>query len=192
MVASGDKPRLDQQCAKRGGDQARELSTQFTAFKDNYDDMNFTTPYLSTIKARTLIVHGDRDIFFLSRSPSRCIRPFLPLSCGSCRGGNTCPSMGRGRGSFSISPRNSSNASNRVDARVVQRGQCHHGTAAALRSWRTPRGAPLVWTCSLIPINAAVFSDRLLRTALAWPGRRGVRRVAEAAGNLDAHERFIK
>ena len=28
---------------------------------DSYDDMNFTPPYLSTIKARTLIVHGDRD-----------------------------------------------------------------------------------------------------------------------------------
>ena len=26
--------------------------------------MNFTPPYLSTIKARTLIVHGDRDILF--------------------------------------------------------------------------------------------------------------------------------
>ena len=38
--------------------------TQFNAFKDNYDDMNFTGPYLSTIKARTLIVHGDRDRFF--------------------------------------------------------------------------------------------------------------------------------
>lgn len=53
-----------QKCAKRGGDQARELSAQFTAFKDSYDDMNFTTPYLSTIKARTFIVHGDSDIFF--------------------------------------------------------------------------------------------------------------------------------
>ena len=53
-----------QKCAKHGSDQARELSAQFTAFKDSYDDMNFTTPYLSTIKARTLIVHGDRDDFF--------------------------------------------------------------------------------------------------------------------------------
>ena len=25
------------------------------------DDLNFTPPYLSTIKARTLIVHGDKD-----------------------------------------------------------------------------------------------------------------------------------
>jgi len=69
MAASSDKTppqvrEMQQKCAKRGSDQARELSAQFTAFKDSYDDMNFTTPYLSTIKARTLIVHGDRDIFF--------------------------------------------------------------------------------------------------------------------------------
>jgi pimeloyl-ACP methyl ester carboxylesterase len=30
----------------------------------SYDDMNFTRPYLSTITARTLIIHGDRDRFF--------------------------------------------------------------------------------------------------------------------------------
>ena len=29
--------------------------------KDSYTDMNFTPPLLSTISARTLVVHGDRD-----------------------------------------------------------------------------------------------------------------------------------
>jgi len=29
-----------------------------------YDDVNFTPPYLSTITAHTLIMHGDRDVFF--------------------------------------------------------------------------------------------------------------------------------
>lgn len=48
----------------RGDEQTRELEAQFHAFKDSYDDMNFTGPYLSTITARTLIVHGDRDEFF--------------------------------------------------------------------------------------------------------------------------------
>jgi pimeloyl-ACP methyl ester carboxylesterase len=38
--------------------------TQFSGFQDSYNDMNFTPPLLSTIKARTLIVHGDRDAFF--------------------------------------------------------------------------------------------------------------------------------
>jgi len=51
-------------CAKRGEEQVRELSEEFTSFKDSYDDMNFTPPYLGTIKARTLIVHGDRDVLF--------------------------------------------------------------------------------------------------------------------------------
>jgi len=59
----GTTPR-DRQCAARGDAQVRELSKQFGDFKDNYDDMNFTAPYLGTIKARTLIVHGDRDEFF--------------------------------------------------------------------------------------------------------------------------------
>jgi pimeloyl-ACP methyl ester carboxylesterase len=44
-----------------GDDQIRALWHQAHSFADSYDDMNFTPPYLSTIKARTLIVHGDRD-----------------------------------------------------------------------------------------------------------------------------------
>ncbi|OJT19553.1 alpha/beta hydrolase [Archangium sp. Cb G35] len=44
-----------------GDEQIRALYAQMRALKDSYDDMNFTPPYLSTISARTLIVHGDRD-----------------------------------------------------------------------------------------------------------------------------------
>lgn len=51
-------------CAKRGADQVDRLLTQFRGFSTSYDDMTFTAPTLSTIKARTLIVHGDRDEFF--------------------------------------------------------------------------------------------------------------------------------
>ena len=47
-----------------GDDQIRALWLQGNGFKDSYDDMNFTAPYLSTITARTLIVHGDRDPFY--------------------------------------------------------------------------------------------------------------------------------
>ena len=49
---------------KHGDEQIRELWLQANGFKDSYDDMNFTAPYLSTITARTLIVHGDRDPFY--------------------------------------------------------------------------------------------------------------------------------
>lgn len=46
---------------KHGDEQIRAIWTQMNALKDSYTDMNFTPPYLSTITARTLIVHGDRD-----------------------------------------------------------------------------------------------------------------------------------
>jgi pimeloyl-ACP methyl ester carboxylesterase len=60
---SPESLRYFQQCATRGP-QVGELAKQFGGFKDSYEDMNFTSPLLGTIKARTLIVHGDRDEFF--------------------------------------------------------------------------------------------------------------------------------
>lgn len=46
---------------KHGDDQIRALWRHGNAFKDSYDDVNFTAADLGTIRARTLIVHGDRD-----------------------------------------------------------------------------------------------------------------------------------
>lgn len=46
---------------KHGDEQVRALWRLADTLKDSYTDMNFTPPYLSTITARTLIVHGDRD-----------------------------------------------------------------------------------------------------------------------------------
>ena len=46
---------------KHGDEQIMKLWRLMSALKDSYDDMNFTPPYLSTITARTLIVHGDQD-----------------------------------------------------------------------------------------------------------------------------------
>ena len=62
------------ECAARGDSQARELAKQFGDFKDSYEDMNFTAPLLGTIKARTLIVHGDRDEFFPVHIPVEMYR----------------------------------------------------------------------------------------------------------------------
>jgi pimeloyl-ACP methyl ester carboxylesterase len=45
----------------QGDDQIRALARQFCAFETSYDDLTFTPPQLATIKAHTLIVHGDRD-----------------------------------------------------------------------------------------------------------------------------------
>ncbi len=46
---------------RRGDDQIRALLRQPRSFAESTDDMNFTQPLLSTIRARTLIVSGDRD-----------------------------------------------------------------------------------------------------------------------------------
>jgi pimeloyl-ACP methyl ester carboxylesterase len=48
----------------RGDEQLQMLFSQFHGFKDSYDDMNFTPPLLSSVKARTLIIQGDHDVFF--------------------------------------------------------------------------------------------------------------------------------
>lgn len=45
----------------RGDDQIRALWRHAREFADDRDDMNFTAATLSSIAARTLIVHGDRD-----------------------------------------------------------------------------------------------------------------------------------
>ena len=44
-----------------GDDQIKTLLQSTAGFAESYDDMNFTPPYLATIRARTLIVQGDRD-----------------------------------------------------------------------------------------------------------------------------------
>lgn len=45
----------------RGDDQIRALWTIARGFAEHHDDMAFTPPLLATIRARTLIVTGDRD-----------------------------------------------------------------------------------------------------------------------------------
>lgn len=47
-----------------GEEQIRLLVKHMRDLKDSYDDMNFTKPYLSTIKAKTLIISGDRDKYY--------------------------------------------------------------------------------------------------------------------------------
>ena len=44
-----------------GDDQIRALWRTAVGFADSHDDMSFTPPLLATIRARTLIVIGDRD-----------------------------------------------------------------------------------------------------------------------------------
>ena len=53
----------------RGPDQLQQLLKHARGFADSYDDVSFTPPHLGTIRARTLIVFGDRD-------------PLYPVSLG--------------------------------------------------------------------------------------------------------------
>jgi len=47
-----------------GDEQIRALFTWIASLADSYNDMTFTPAFLSTITARTLVVHGDRDYCF--------------------------------------------------------------------------------------------------------------------------------
>lgn len=67
VASEGLPPPVRQQflkCAARGAPQVDALVRQFGGFKDSHEDMNFKRADLGRIRARTLIVHGDRDEFF--------------------------------------------------------------------------------------------------------------------------------
>lgn len=51
-------------CARYGEPQIRALAGQFADFAESVDDVDFPASRLGRIRARTLIVHGDRDEFF--------------------------------------------------------------------------------------------------------------------------------
>jgi pimeloyl-ACP methyl ester carboxylesterase len=79
------------ECAKRGDAQIRQLITQFNAFHNNHDDMSFTAQTLSTITARTLIVHGDRDQFFPVEIPVSLYRSIPNAALWIIPGGDHVP-----------------------------------------------------------------------------------------------------
>lgn len=47
-----------------GDEQIRKLYRQFIECAEDYEDMSFIPPYLKTISAKTLIIHGDRDFAY--------------------------------------------------------------------------------------------------------------------------------
>jgi pimeloyl-ACP methyl ester carboxylesterase len=49
---------------RHGDEQILSLLKLFGSFQDSFDDMAFTPPWLATIKAGTLLVHGDHDWCF--------------------------------------------------------------------------------------------------------------------------------
>ena len=85
---------------KNGDDQIRALTRQFNHFKDSYDDMNFTPPYLSIIKARTFVVHGDRDRFFPVSIPVEMHRSIPNSYLWIIPNGGHVPVFGNNRETF--------------------------------------------------------------------------------------------
>jgi pimeloyl-ACP methyl ester carboxylesterase len=86
-----DVKEMYRECAKRGEEQIQQLITQFNALHDSYDDMNFTTENLSTITARTLVVHGDRDNFFPVEIPISMYRSIPNAALWIIPGGDHVP-----------------------------------------------------------------------------------------------------
>lgn len=79
------------ECAKRGDEQVRQLIAQFNALHEDCDDMNFTAQSLSTITARTLLVHGDRDGFFPIEIPVSIYRSIPDAALWIVPGGEHVP-----------------------------------------------------------------------------------------------------
>lgn len=79
------------ECAARGDEQIRQLVGQFNALHANHDDMNFTAQSLSTITARTLVVHGDRDRFFPVEIPVTIYRAIPNAQLWIVPGGDHVP-----------------------------------------------------------------------------------------------------
>ncbi|TDQ09758.1 alpha/beta fold hydrolase [Pedobacter metabolipauper] len=79
------------ECAKRGDEQIQQLIRLFNALHENYNDMNFNAQSLSTITARTLIVHGDRDNFFPVEIPVSIYRSIPNAALWIIPGGDHVP-----------------------------------------------------------------------------------------------------
>lgn len=84
----------------RGDEQIRTLRRQFFQFKDSYEDMMFTPPYLATIRARTLIIHGDRDQFFPVAIPVEMYRSIPNAALWIVPNGDHVPVFGETRAEF--------------------------------------------------------------------------------------------
>jgi pimeloyl-ACP methyl ester carboxylesterase len=87
-------------CAVRGPAQADELARQFGAFKDSYTDMNFKAADLAKIRAKTLIVHGDRDEFFPVSIPVEMYRSIPKSQLWIVPGGDHSPTAGAPEAAF--------------------------------------------------------------------------------------------
>jgi pimeloyl-ACP methyl ester carboxylesterase len=83
-------------CATRGAGQVDTLMRQFAAFEHSRSDVAFSAADLARIRARTLVVHGDRDDFF----PVALYRGIRRAALWIVPGGDHVPIYGARTGPF--------------------------------------------------------------------------------------------
>lgn len=83
-----------------GDAQIRALWRRAHALKDSHDDLDFTPPLLGTIRARTLLVSGDRDPFYPVQIFVDMYRAIPQASLSVVPGGGHCPVYGEERAEF--------------------------------------------------------------------------------------------
>jgi pimeloyl-ACP methyl ester carboxylesterase len=81
-------------CAVRGENQMRGLVDRFRSAATNIDDVNFSAAQLHTIRTRTLIVQGDRDLLFPVEIPVEMYRGIPNSELWIVPGGDHVPIFG--------------------------------------------------------------------------------------------------
>lgn len=81
-------------CATRGEPQVQSIVSQFRALGFSVTDTNLQPADLAKIKARTLIVHGDRDIFFPVEIPVATYRSIKTSELWIVPNGDHSPTAG--------------------------------------------------------------------------------------------------
>lgn len=87
-------------CATRGQVQVDHLLQQFNAMQHNHDDIRLSPAELSGIRARTLIVHGDRDAFFPVEIPVQMYNAIPVSQLWIVPGGDHVPIFDHNAGAF--------------------------------------------------------------------------------------------
>jgi pimeloyl-ACP methyl ester carboxylesterase len=88
------------ECASRGEPQVRSLVEQFRALGFSRDDMNLKAADLAKVTARTLIVHGDRDMFFPVTIPVKLYESIKDAALWIVPNGGHSPTAGAEEDAF--------------------------------------------------------------------------------------------
>ena len=106
-----DQARLIMRAMREEGDERTRAQARYAhAFADDREDMNFTAASLSTITARTLIVHGDRDPLYPVEQAVELLRGIPSSSLWVVPNGGHGPIFGEQAAPFAAAARSFFNA----------------------------------------------------------------------------------